>query len=200
MADSPVIQTLKSRIEGYQPQTIAGDYPDAAVVVAISDDAKPGVLLTQRSPHLSLHAGEIAFPGGKQDEDDYDLLHTAVREMEEEVGIPAEHFTCLGALDQRITRTKIRMTPYLGVVPAELEFNINYGELDSAFYVPIDQLLSGKLFSVVDVLDQGITKRVARFQFEQYDVWGVTAMVLADVLNELLDAGLPVETRRGASS
>ena len=58
------------------------------------------------------------FPGGKQDEDDRDLLHTAVREMEEEVGVAAKHFECLGPLDQRITRTQIRMTPFLGILPA----------------------------------------------------------------------------------
>ncbi len=197
MADSPLLRTLRKRIDDYRPQEVSGDYPDAAVVVAINDSDRPGVLLTQRSPHLSLHAGEIAFPGGKQDEDDRDLLHTAVREMEEEVGVAATHFECLGALDQRITRTQIRMTPYLGILPAALDFTINRGELDTAFYVPLDRLIDGNLFSVVDVLDAGITKRVARFQYQDYDIWGVTAMVLADVLNELLDAGLPIETRNG---
>lgn len=190
-----VIATLKQRIQHYEAQTVAGEYPDAAVVVAVSNDERPGVLLTQRSPHLSLHAGEIAFPGGKQDDDDRDLLHTAVREMEEEIGIAADYFQCLGPLHQRITRTNIRMTPYLGILPSNLDFSINPDELDAAFYVPLDELRSGDLFSVVDVLDNGVTKRVARFQFESYDIWGVTAMILADVLNELLDANLPVETR-----
>ncbi|WP_372777888.1 CoA pyrophosphatase [Litorivivens sp.] len=197
MADSPLLQSLRQRIDDYEPREVAGDYPDAAVVVAINDSDRPGVLLTQRSPHLSLHAGEIAFPGGKQDEDDRDLLHTAVREMEEEVGVAAKHFECLGPLDQRITRTQIRMTPFLGILPAGLDFKINYGELDTAFYVPLDELIDGRLFSVVDVLDTGITKRVARFQYQDHDIWGVTAMVLADLLNELLDAELPIETRTG---
>ncbi|MBB3045848.1 8-oxo-dGTP pyrophosphatase MutT (NUDIX family) [Litorivivens lipolytica] len=197
MSNSPLLQTLRDRIGDYEARTIDGDYPDAAVVVAVNNSDRPGVLLTQRSPNLSLHAGEIAFPGGKEDDDDHDLLHTAVREMEEEVGVAADQFECLGPLDQRITRTNIRMTPYLGILSAGLDFEINYGELDAAFYVPLDELIDGRLFSVVEVLDKGITKRVARFQFQEYDIWGVTAMVLADMLNELLDANLPIETRTG---
>lgn len=179
----------------YQAQTVAGTYPDAAVVVALSNEADPGVLLTQRSPHLSLHAGEIAFPGGKQDETDENLLHTAVREMQEEVGISADRFEALGPLHQRITRTRIRVTPYVGILSPDTRLTINRGEIDSAFYVPVGQLCSGELFSVVNVLDNGVTKRVARFQFGDYDIWGITAMILADAMNTLLGARLPIDTK-----
>ncbi|HCS29119.1 MAG TPA: CoA pyrophosphatase [Spongiibacteraceae bacterium] len=195
MADAAAITTVRERMLSYQAQTVAGDYPDAAVVVALSNEPAPGVLLTQRSPHLSLHAGEIAFPGGKQDESDESLLHTAVREMEEEVGISTAQFEALGALHQRITRTKIRVTPFIGILPADVTLRINHDELDSAFYVPVDQLCSGDLFSVVNVLDNGVTKRVARFQFGDYDIWGVTAMILADAMNTLLGARLPIDTQ-----
>lgn len=179
----------------YRAQTIAGAYPDAAVVVALSNERNPGVLLTQRSPHLSLHAGEIAFPGGKQDADDESLLHTAVREMEEEVGVSADQFEALGPLHQRITRTQIRVTPYVGILTPDAVLTINHGELDSAFYVPVEQLCRGDLFSVVNILDNGVTKHVARFQFGDYDIWGVTAMILADAMNTLLGARLPIDTQ-----
>lgn len=195
MADAPVIQQIRRQMSHYQAQTVAGDYPEAAVVVAISNEANPRVLLTQRSPHLSLHAGEIAFPGGKQDEDDKSLLHTAVREMEEEVGVLASQFEALGPLHQRITRTQIRVTPYVGILPPDIQLTINRGELDSAFYVPVELLCSGELFSVVNILDNGVTKRVARFQFGDYDIWGVTAMILADAMNTLLGAKLPIDTQ-----
>ncbi|MFT5575112.1 MAG: 8-oxo-dGTP pyrophosphatase MutT (NUDIX family) [Bermanella sp.] len=195
MSDTPLIKQIRRGMSQYQAQTIVGEYPEAAVVVAISNGAKPGVLLTQRSPHLSLHAGEIAFPGGKQDEDDHSLLHTAVREMEEEVGVPALQFESFGTLHQRITRTQIRVTPYLGILPADIPLTINLGELDSAFYVPVEQLCSGELFSVVNVLDKGVRRRVARFQFGDYDIWGVTAMILADAMNSLLGAKLPIDTQ-----
>ncbi len=195
MTDRPLIQQIRHRMSRYQAKTIAGEYPEAAVVVAISDESNPRVLLTQRSPHLSLHAGEIAFPGGKQDEDDESLLHTAVREMEEEVGVSSRQFEALGPLNQRITRTRIRVTPYLGLLAPDTSLAINPGEIDSAFYVPIDQLCSGELFSVVNVLDNGVTRRVARFQFGNYDIWGVTAMILADAMNTLLGAKLPIDTQ-----
>ena len=195
MSESAAIGLIRERMLSYRAQTIDGDYPDAAVVVALSCQQNPGVLLTQRSPHLSLHAGEIAFPGGKQDVDDDSLLHTATREMEEEVGIPAGQFESLGPLHQRITRTQIRVTPFVGILPPDLTLTINRGELDSAFYVPVDQLCSGELFSVVNVLDNGVTKRVARFQFGDYDIWGVTAMILADAMNTLLGAQLPIDTQ-----
>ncbi len=195
MTDRPLIQQIRHRMSRYQAKTIAGEYPEAAVVVAISDESSPRVLLTQRSPHLTLHAGEIAFPGGKQDEDDESLLHTAVREMEEEVGVSSWQFEALGPLNQRITRTRIRVTPYLGLLAPDTSLAINPGEIDSAFYVPIDQLCSGELFSVVNVLDNGVTRRVARFQFGDYDIWGVTAMILADAMNTLLGAKLPIDTQ-----
>lgn len=195
MADTPLIKKLRERMLSYQAQTIAGNYPDAAVVVALSNEDTPGVLLTQRAPHLSLHAGEIAFPGGKQDDTDDNLLHTAVREMEEEVGLSVDQFEALGPLHQRITRTQIRVTPFVGILPADVKLTINRSELDAAFYVPVDQLCSGDLFSIVNVLDNGVTKRVARFQFGEYDIWGVTAMILADAMNTLLGARLPIDTQ-----
>lgn len=194
MPESPIITQLRMGMRDYRAQTIAGDFPDAAVVFAVNTAEQPAVLLTQRAPHLSLHAGEIAFPGGKQDPEDDSLLATALREMEEEVGVGGEHLEVLGALHQRITRTRIRVTPYLALLPEDIPLRVHRGELDSAFYVPIDALSGGELFSLIDVLDNGVTKRVARFRYGDYDIWGVTAMILADALNALLDAGLPVNT------
>ena len=86
-------ERLQQNLATHQPLEIAGQYPDAAVLVAISDDPhNPQLLLTKRAQHLAIHSGEVAFPGGKRDQEDSCLLATALREAEEEVDLVQSAF------------------------------------------------------------------------------------------------------------
>ena len=180
----------------HQPLQISTDCPEAAVLVAISDDANsPEVLLTRRAKHLAIHSGEVAFPGGKRDQEDESLLHTALREAEEEVALPQSSFQYAGRLNQHITRSNIIVTPYVGVIPHSLELKPNEDELDSLFYTPVDFFLDPANLHVDTVSYRGEMRNIPRFNYRQYTIWGVTAMIIVDLMNTVYDARLSLDTK-----
>ncbi len=85
-----MLDELLHRMRGYSPQSMQTDtrYPEAAVLVPITRSDEPEVVLTLRASGLSTHGGEVAFPGGRRDPEDPDLVRTALREAEEEIGLP----------------------------------------------------------------------------------------------------------------
>jgi hypothetical protein len=90
--------------------------PAAVLVPLIDHQDGMTVLLTQRTAHLSAHAGQIAFPGGRIEEADADAVVAALRETEEEVGLPREHVAVIGRLDTYVTGTGFEITPIVGIV------------------------------------------------------------------------------------
>lgn len=182
---------LKGRQSNF---TVAGDYPEAAVLVALMEDhGEISVLLTQRAYHLSIHPGESAFPGGKRDEGDASLLCTALREAWEEVALPADRFELLFSLDQRLTRTDIKMTPFVGLIPPGLPLLPNPTEIAQLFTVPLRFFCDRRNLMVSDEIYQGKLQLTPRFRYGDHDVWGVTAMTLIDLVNTAFDAGISLE-------
>lgn len=90
----------------------------AAVLVAITDRPEPGLILTQRSAGLRQHAGQVAFPGGRVDDDDPDEIAGALREAQEEIGLPPGLVDIIGTSDRYHTFTGFDIVPVLGVTPA----------------------------------------------------------------------------------
>ena len=91
----------------------------AAVLVPLVDRTEGmSVLLTQRTAHLSAHAGQISFPGGRIEPEDLDAVAAALRETEEEIGLPRDHVTLIGRLDTYVTGTGFEITPVVGIVAA----------------------------------------------------------------------------------
>jgi 8-oxo-dGTP pyrophosphatase MutT (NUDIX family) len=117
----------------------------AAVLVPIvmrgEQGNEPHLLLTQRTQHLSSHAGQIAFPGGKVDPDDQSVEHAALREAEEEVGLTAEHVEVLGQLPSYITGTSFHITPVVALVSPNHTLQTNAYEVEFAFEVPLSFLM-----------------------------------------------------------
>lgn len=194
MLDDDLLLRLRLHMADHRGPALHGRFPDAAVAVAVTARAEdPELLLTKRASHMRLHRGEIAFPGGKFDREDGDLLTTARREMHEEVGLAPRLFKPLGRLRQRLTKTGIRVTPFVGIIPHGLEYEINPGELESAFEVPLSTLMDPGNFQLEHVHYQGRRRQVAHFHVAGHDIWGVTAMIIADLLNSVLGAELPVD-------
>jgi 8-oxo-dGTP pyrophosphatase MutT (NUDIX family) len=102
---------------------------------------EPHLLLTQRTQHLSSHAGQIAFPGGKVDQNDQSVEHAALREAEEEVGLTAEHVEVLGQLPSYITGTSFHITPVVALVSPNHTLQTNAYEVEFAFEVPLSFLM-----------------------------------------------------------
>lgn len=113
----------------------------AAVLIPLVVRDRLGLLLTQRTAHLSTHSGQIAFPGGKVDAEDRDATAAALREAHEEIGLSPSHVEVLGTLPQYVTGTQFFITPVVALVRPGFELQPNPDEVDDIFEVPLDFLM-----------------------------------------------------------
>src|SRR5207253_7654072 len=111
--------------------------PAAVLVPLVDYPAGMSVLLTQRTAHLSAHAGQISFPGGRIEADDRDAIAAALRETEEEVGLPRDRVEVAGRLDTYVTGTGFEITPIVGFVEPPFALAIDPFEVAEAFEVPL---------------------------------------------------------------
>lgn len=113
----------------------------AAVLIPLVVRESLGLLLTQRTAHLSTHSGQIAFPGGKVDAEDRDATAAALREAQEEIGLEPAHVEVLGRLPEYVTGTQFHITPVVALVQPGFTLLPNPGEVDDVFEVPLDFLM-----------------------------------------------------------
>jgi len=170
-----------------------GDWPEAAVLVALTAEDKPRVLLGRRAAHLPLHPGEVAFPGGKREAGDAAPWATARREALEEVSLAADIIRPLGELAPLITRTGFEVHPCVAQVPAALELVVDPGEFDSVFLSPLAVFADRDLFRLEAMSDGSRTRMVPHYQVGGDNIWGVTAAILAQLANVAYDAGLDLQ-------
>ena len=190
------LQAAGEFLSDYQEDPYPGDYPEAGVAVAITDDARPRLVMTRRPMTMKIHKGECAFPGGKWEPGDENLLHTALREMEEEVGIPMGDFQPLGELRQRRARSQIRMHPFVGLIPANTELKPDPHEIDAAFFIPLSHLAEWSNYELIEMTRDGFTRPQLILHYDGFKVWGVTAMILADLMKTVFDADIPLDVNR----
>jgi 8-oxo-dGTP pyrophosphatase MutT (NUDIX family) len=171
----------------------SGKLPQAAVLVALTEESQPRVLLGRRAMHLTHHPGEIAFAGGKRARDDVSPWQTAQREALEEVGIPAELISPLGELDPLVTRTGFEVFPCIASVPPELGLVVDPGEFDRVFYTPLSMFADHALFRLETLSDFMGVRKVPHYQIGKESVWGVTAAILALLANVAYDAGFDLQ-------
>lgn len=187
-----MLDDLLRRVQSYAPRTMAidGTLPQAAVLVPITRNAEPELILTLRASGLSTHGGEVAFPGGRRDPEDPDLIHTALREAEEEIGLPAGLVEVLGPLSTLVSRHGIQVTPYVGFVPDYVEYRANDGEIDSVFSVPLAFFREDprEMTHRIDYL--GKSWYVPSYRYGDYKIWGLTAIMVVELVNLIYDAGI----------
>jgi 8-oxo-dGTP pyrophosphatase MutT (NUDIX family) len=150
----------------------------AAVLIPVIDHPQPTVLLTQRSPHLNDHAGQIAFPGGKIDVTDASPLATALREAEEEIGLPREFVEPIGYLDLYGTSFGFRILPTVARVRPGFSLRINRSEVDDAFEVPLAFLMDPANHQVHSREFRGMERSYYAMPFAERYIWGATAGIL----------------------
>lgn len=160
------------------------EFRRAAVLVALTREASPRVLLTVRAPDLSTHAGQIAFPGGRLDEGE-DVVTAALREAWEEVGLLAEDVDVIGALDDAFTPIGFHVTPILARIPPEYDFRPN-AEVVEVLLPSVNDLREVTPIREVRVTPNGERHVLYRFPWRGHDIWGMTARILHD----LLDSGV----------
>jgi 8-oxo-dGTP pyrophosphatase MutT (NUDIX family) len=194
---SGIINRIESRLvlnEGaWEIPLGEGSWPQAAVLVALTEEAEPRVLLGRRAMHLRLHPGEIAFAGGKRELTDLSPWHTAQREAMEEVGLPQDAMYPLGKLEPLITRTGFEVFPCIARIPADPDLVIDPGEFDSVFFTQLSVFADADLFRLESMSDGIRVRKVPHYQIGSDSIWGVTAAILALVVNVAYDTGLDLQ-------
>jgi len=158
---------------------------DAAVLVAITDRAQPGVILTQRPETMRKHAGQVAFPGGRVDPEDADLVTAALREAEEEVALARHHVDLVGLTDPYRTITGYCVTPVLGVIPPDLPLIANADEVAAIFEAPLDFLMDPANHRVTTVDWNGRARTYYEMHWDGRRIWGATAAMIVNLSKRL---------------
>ena len=158
----------------------------AAVLVPLVDHAHGmAVLLTQRTAHLTAHAGQISFPGGRIEEADPDAVAAALRETEEEVGLPRERVRVVGRLDTYLTGTGFEITPIVGIVEPPYPIAIDPFEVAEAFEVPLDFILDRRNHQRVERQSGAYRRAFFVLPYEGRNIWGATAGILVNLIRML---------------
>lgn len=177
----------------YGDEVLAGlDRPPvlAAVLVPIVLGAEPSVLLTKRTSHLSKHAGQVSFPGGRIDPEDSGPEAAALREAQEEIGLDAASVGVLGRLSDHVTGTGYRITPVLAVLPPALTYQLSPHEVDEIFELPMHVVLDPDAPRRQRQHVNGIWREYWVWPHPDHFIWGATAAILVQLARRLREGGV----------
>jgi 8-oxo-dGTP pyrophosphatase MutT (NUDIX family) len=157
---------------------------EAAVLVPMHGwPDNPGLVFTERRSDLKRHAGEISFPGGRRDEGE-ELLDTALREAEEEVGLSRDNVEVAGALPPIGTFvTNYKVHPFVGVIEEGMRFEPNPAEVESVLVASLDDLAAG--YEKRRLVRRGVPIKTDTFLLADKLIWGATARILSDLFRHL---------------
>jgi 8-oxo-dGTP pyrophosphatase MutT (NUDIX family) len=152
--------------------------PAAVLLLIVNHPGEPAVLFTQRTAHLSDHAGQISFPGGRCDAEDCDPEHTALREAREEVGVAPESVAILGRMPEYRTVTGYAITPVVGWAEPPLAYRPDPREVADVFEVPLAFLLDAANHRYESAFFRGRTRHYWAMPYGERFIWGATAGML----------------------
>lgn len=164
---------------------VSGELRPAAVLVAITRRAEPGVILTVRRDTLLTHAGQVAFPGGRIDPGDSGPSAAALREAEEEIGLSPAHVELWGAADPYRTITGFSITPFVGVIPPDLALTPQEDEVADWFEAPLAHLLDPSNQKEVEAEFLGRRRTYFEIDWQGRRIWGATAAMLVNLTRRL---------------
>lgn len=157
----------------------------AAVLVAVTDRAEPGLILTRRTDTLRRHAGQVAFPGGRIDPEDDGPIAAALREAHEEIGLRPDAVELVGPADLYRTITGFEVQPVVGVIPPDLVFRPEPGEVAAVFEAPLAFVLDPANQLQVNVEWQGRDRHYYEIMWGEHRIWGATAAMLVNLSRRL---------------
>jgi 8-oxo-dGTP pyrophosphatase MutT (NUDIX family) len=159
-------------------------FSHAAVLVPLFKKGEDcHLLFTKRSEEVKYHKGEISFPGGVVDEEDSELVSTALREAFEEIGLEENDVQIIGILDDIVTITEFIVTPVVGLFPYPYPFKISEVEIAELIEVPFSSLLDEDCFSEREIIRGAGKEIVYAYQYENHVIWGATARILKQFLD-----------------
>ena len=156
----------------------------AAVLIAVTDQHEPGVILTHRPLDMREHPGQVAFPGGKLDAGE-DAVGAALREAREELAIDAADVRVIGASDRFVTGSGYDVTPVLGLVPPDLPIIPNPSEVSEWFEAPLGYLLDPANHRHKQAEWMGRVRPYVEIEWQGHRIWGITAAILANLARRL---------------
>ena len=159
-------------------------FSHAAVLVPLfKKEEDCHLLFTKRSDQVKYHKGEISFPGGVVDEEDLELISTAIREAHEEIGLRECDIQIVGVLDDIVTITEFIVTPIIGLFPYPYPFKVSEMEISELIEVPLSSLLDEDCFSEREIFRGGQKEIVYAYQYGKHTIWGATARILKQFLD-----------------
>lgn len=159
---------------------------DAAVLVPLVErDPEITVLFTERTAHLAAHAGQISFPGGAVESGDRDEVAAALRETDEEIGLPQDRIDIIGRLDTYVTRTGYRVEPVVGLVRPPFTLQPDTNEVADVFEVPLPFILDPDNLQRHSRMFQGRQRSFYVIAYQDRYIWGATAGMLLNLREAL---------------
>ncbi|QAU22979.1 CoA pyrophosphatase [Dyella sp. M7H15-1] len=170
-----------------QMNELLGDAPrsPAAVLMGLRGEARPSIVFTVRTDHLSSHAGQVAFPGGRTDPADGNALTTALRESEEEIGLDRSLVTPLGYLDCFETISGFCITPVVARIAEEARFCPAPDEVAEVFEVPLAFFFEPRNVKRYVMDYRGHRRDMVEFEHAGHRIWGATAAMLQNLLQRM---------------
>lgn len=183
-------QDIEQRLKLYQPNSplLPRSLKEAAVLIPIIRKPQPELILTLRSDKLTSHRGEVAFPGGKRDPEDHNLLQTALRESQEEIALPPDNVEIIGSLQTLISKNHLMVKPYVGFVEDSLSYHANEDEIASIFKVPLEYFRRDPRVVTHRIDYLNVSWYVPCYHYKQFKIWGLTAIMIAELVNIVFDA------------
>jgi 8-oxo-dGTP pyrophosphatase MutT (NUDIX family) len=165
------------------------DRPDlvhaGVLILLFHKNAELHVLLTKRSSDVEHHRGQISFPGGAVDDTDANIIATAVRETEEEIGIPPSLIKVLGLFDDTWTPSGFRITPVIGYSETRPDVHPSPIEVDEILDVPLSFFLDPRNERVKQLVREGVSVEVYFYTHGTSEIWGATAAMLRSLVRAL---------------
>lgn len=189
-------QEIEQRLKSYQPKSnkVPKSLKEAAVLIPILRKEEPEIILTVRANDLSTHQGEVAFPGGKRDKTDLDLVQTALRESYEEIALAPDNVKIIGSLQTLVSKHCLAVKPFVGFVNEPFLYQISVNETAHVFTVPLAffKNLQQTVTHRIDCFD--VNWYVPCYQYEQFKIWGLTAIMIVELVNLLFDTDIPLHS------
>jgi len=173
---------LNPQLRPTAPRTLAA----AAVLIPIIQRGEPTILFTRRTEHLSRHAGQVSFPGGRVQDDDRSLVDTALRETHEEIGVTADFISVAGFLEPYETGTGYAILPVVGLLRDGYALVPDVNEVAEIFEVPLAFLLDPANRERRTGEWQGRKREFYAFQYNSHYIWGATAAILVNFGERIL--------------
>ncbi|MDG9729475.1 CoA pyrophosphatase [Ignatzschineria sp. RMDPL8A] len=174
----PAIAKIRNRVRGYRPTWVERhNLKDSAVCAIIIKKDDPELIFTLRASDLTTHAGQVCFPGGMREKEDKNLLITALRETEEEIGLAPHKIEVLGGLTPVVSHHGIWVRPFVGLIDDALTFEKNHDEVASIFSVPLSYLKNAP---------QQTYHNTPCYHYRDYKIWGLTGQMVKELTQIIL--------------